>query len=343
MSAPAEAPRSAVALRRVALVFGGGTIESVGVDRLDLAWYIENKQRLTNEEVLARIPELGTIADVEEVAFKKVPSQALTDGDWLELLAALQELFDSDRADGIVVTHGTNTLEETAYFLHLALKSKRPVVVTGAMRPASGVSSDGDLNILNAVAVAASAEAEELGVLVVLNDGIYSARDVTKTSTFRVETFQGRDLGPLGYADADRRVVVYHRPVRRHTHATEFDLAGRTSLPRVDLVTSYVGSDGALIDAAVAAGAQGIVVAGTGAGKATPGEDEAVKRALAAGVAVCMSTRVGSGRVARSPGLERARIVAADNLVPWKARVLLSLGLTVTSDADDLQRMFETY
>lgn len=335
-----EAPRAA---RRVALVFGGGTIESLGVDRLDLAWYIENKQRLTNEEVLARIPELATIADVEEVPFKKVPSQALTDADWLELLRMLQELLDTGRADGVVVTHGTNTLEETAYFLHLTLRSPRPVVVTGAMRPPSGVSSDGDLNILNAVAVAASDEAVDAGVLVVLNDTIHSARDVTKTSTFRVETFQARDLGPLGYADADRRVLLYHRPARPHTHATEFDVAGRTSLPRVDVVTSYVGSDGTLIDAAVAAGAAGVVVAGTGAGKPTPGDEEAMRRALEAGVAVCMSTRVGSGRVARSPGLTRSGIVAADNLVPWKARVLLSLALTVTDDADAIQRMFDTY
>jgi L-asparaginase len=211
------------------------------------------------------------------------------------------------------------------------------------MRPSSGVSADGDLNLINAVRVAADPTARGAGVLVVLNDTILGARDVTKTATYRVETFQGRDLGPLGYADSDGRVLFYHRPARPHTTATVFQASEITELPRVDVVVSYIGADGALIDAAVAAGARGLVSAGTGAGRPTPAELDALARAAEAGVVVCQGTRVGSGRTLRSPGLKRKGWVASDNLQPWKARVLLALALNRTSDLDEIQSYFDTY
>ncbi len=329
-------------LPRVALIFTGGTIDSVGTDRLDLAWYIEAGKRLADGELVGRIPELAQIAHTEEVPFRRLPSHALTAKDLLDLNRTVHALLEG-RADGVVITHGTNTLEETAYFLTLTLKTDKPVVLVGAMRPASGLSADGYLNLLNAVRVAAAPEARGRGVLVVLNDTIYAARDVTKTATYRVQAFQGRDLGPLGYADADGRVVFYHAPARKHTTQTEFDVRGLDDLPRVDVVLSYIGADGTMIDAAVAAGAQGIISAGTGAGRPTPAEDAALERAHQQGVVIVQSTRVGSGRVVRSPGLRRRGWVAADNLVPWKAKVLLALGLTVTRDPDRLQAMFEQY
>ena len=182
-----------------------------------------------------------------------------------------------------------------------------------------------------------------MGVLVVLNDTIHSARDVTKTATYRVETFQGRDLGPLGYADNDGRVMYYHRPVRAHTTASQFQLEAGVALPRVDVVVSYLGADATMIDAAVAAGARGIVSAGTGAGRPTPAEDAALQRASEAGVLICQGTRVGSGRAVRSPGLKRRGWVASDNLQPWKARILLRLALAATSDPDEIQQMFDSY
>jgi L-asparaginase len=333
-------------LPRVALIVTGGTIDSVGVDRLDLAWYIEAGKRLQEGELLERLPELSQVAAVEEVPFRRIPSQAITFGDWIDLVRVIHDTFQNDRADGVVITHGTNTLEETAYFLHLTLKTDRPVVVVGSMRPSSGLSADGYLNVLNAVRVAGDAGSRGMGVLVVLNDTIHSARDVTKTATYRVETFQGRDLGPLGYSDADGRVLYYHRPVRPHTTETVFDveeLAAFGELPRVDIVVSYVGADGSAIDAAVAAGARAIISAGTGAGRPTPGEDEALQRARDKGVLICQSTRVGSGRTVQSPKARERGDIGADNLVPWKARVLLTLGLTNTSDAQDLQRLFDTY
>lgn len=330
-------------LPRIALVVTGGTIDSVGADRLDLAWYIENDRRLDAGELVASVPELAGVAAVEEAPFRRLPSHALADRDWLDLAELLHEVLERGRADGAVVTHGTNTLEETAYFLNLVLKTDRPVVVVGSMRPASALSADGYLNLLNAVRVAAAPESRGCGVLAVMNDRIYGARDLTKTATYRVEAFQGRDLGPLGFADADGRVRYYHRTVKPHTTGTEFDVGGLESLPRVDVVVSHAGADGAMIDASVAAGARGIVCAATGAGRPTPAQDEALERARRRGVAVCIGSRVGSGRVARSPSLRARGVVAADNLQPWKARVLLALALSVTDDPDSIQRMLDTY
>jgi L-asparaginase len=332
------------ALPRIGLILTGGTIDSVGADRLDLAWYIEAGKRLGNGELLAQLPELSNIAAVQEIPFRRLPSQALVDRDWLDLVRKIHEIFDRDQADGIVITHGTNTLEETAYFLNLTLKTDKPVVIVGSMRPSSAISADGYLNVLNAVRVAADRASRGLGCLVVLNDTIFNGRDVTKNSTYRVQAFQSRDLGPLGFADADGKVVYYHRPTRKHTVETEFDVRSAQSLPRVDVVLSYVGADGIMIEAAANAGAKGIVSAATGAGRPTPLEDEAFDRAYAEkGVLMCLSSRVASGRVVRSPGLAKRGFVAADNLQPWKARILLSLALAKTNDAADIQRMFDTY
>jgi L-asparaginase len=333
-------------LPRVAWIATGGTIDSVGVDRLDLAWYLEAGKRLPEGELFALLPELEQVATVSEAPFRRIVSQAMTFADWIDLVNLIHGIFERDEADGIVISHGTNTLEETAYFLHLTLKTDQPVVIVGAMRPSSGLSADGYLNVLNAVRVAGDPQSRGKGVLVVLNDTIHSARDVTKTATYRVETFQDRDLGPLGYADADKRVLYYHAPVRPHTTATEFSvdaLGDGTNLPRVDIVVSYVGADGTQVDAAVAAGAKAIVSAGTGAGRPTPGEDAALARARERGVLVCQATRVGSGRTVQSPKAKERGDIGADNLVPWKARILLTLGLVRTRDAQELQRLFDTY
>jgi L-asparaginase len=331
-------------LPKVALIITGGTIDSVGKDRLDLAWYIEAGKRLKDGELLEQLPELKQIAEVAEFPFRRLPSHALVDKDWLDLVRTIHQIFDENKADGIVITHGTNTIEETAYFLNLVLKTDKPVVVVGSMRPSSAISADGYLNVVNAIKVAADPNSKGSGCLLVMNDTIYNGRDVTKNATYRVEAFQSRDLGPLGYADGDGKVVYYHQPVRKHTLNTDFDVGSLDSLPRVDIVVSYVGADGTMIEAASKAGAKGIVSAGTGAGRPTPAEDAAFDKCFKeTGMIMCLSSRVASGRVVRSPGLTKRGFVASDNLPPWKARLLLSLALTKTRNADEIQRMFDTY
>ena len=333
-----------VALPRVAVLLTGGTIDSVGSHRLDLAWYIEAGKRLAAGELLGELPELQSIASVQEISFRRLPSHALIDKDWLDLLRSVHAIFADDTADGMVITHGTNTIEETAYFLNLTLKTDKPVVVVGPMRPASAVSADGYLNVINAIRVAADHNARGRGCLLVMNDTIFNGRDVTKNATYRVDAFQSRDLGPLGFADADGKVIFYHQPLRKHTIDTEFDVQYLRVLPRVDIVVSYVGADGMMIEAAANAGAKGIVSAGTGAGRPTPAEDAAFDRAFREkGTLMCLCSRVASGRVVRSPGLAKRGFVTGDNLPPWKARILFSLALTKTDDADEIQHMFDTY
>src|SRR5574342_992838 len=223
-------------LPKVALIITGGTIDSVGKDRLDLAWYIEAGKRLGDGELLQQLPELKSIAEVAEIPFRRLPSHALVDKDWLDLVRTIHSIFDQDKADGIVITHGTNTIEETAYFLNLVLKTDKPVVVVGSMRPSSAISADGYLNVVNAVKVAADPSSKGRGCLLVMNDTIFNGRDVTKNATYRVEAFQSRDLGPLGYADGDGKIVYYHQPTRKHTENTKFALRSLQWLPRVDSV-----------------------------------------------------------------------------------------------------------
>ena len=325
---------------RIAMILTGGTIDSVGASRLDIAWYYETGNRLDDGALVEQLAELEEFADVEQFPFRRLSSYALTTADWLELARSINSIVKDDRYDGVVVTHGTNTMEETAYFLHLTIGTPKPVVLVGAMRPASALGADGLLNLVRAVQVAGAQQARTHGVLVVMNDAVFAARDVTKTAAFRVNAFAGPDLGPLGYADADGSIVFYHRHLRVPTDEPPFDLTFDT-LPRVDVVVSYVGADGAMVDAAVAAGARGIVSAGTGAGRPTPAEDQALDRAIANGVVVCQSSRVGSGRLPRSPDAVRRGLVAADNLQPWKARVLLALALTRTADAAEIQPLFD--
>ena len=332
-----------MSLPRVAVVTTGGTIDSVGADRLDLAAYLETGVRLEPGALLAGVSaELATIASVTEVPFRRLRAHAITDADLAELVALVRGLLDRGDADGVVITHGTNTLEETAWLLHLVVADSAPIVLTGAMRPASALSADGPLNLVNAVRVAASAAARGLGVLAVLDDTIHGARDVTKANTLRTSAFADGSSGSLGRVDGDGRVVLGHRPARGAALRGAFAGVDPGALPRVDVVVSYQGADGALIDASVAAGSLGIVSAGTGAGYPTPDEVAALERACAAGVVVCQASRVGSGRVPRVPSLVSRGWVAADDLQPWKARILLRLALAAgVTDAAALQVLID--
>ncbi|HYF08310.1 MAG TPA: asparaginase, partial [Acetobacteraceae bacterium] len=234
---------------RIAVIGTGGTIASVGVGPLDIQNYTANETILDAAGLVARVPELLDVAEVRPVAFRAVPSTRIAYDEWRELVLACDRLVAEDPGlAGIVVTHGTASLEETAYFLSLTLKVSIPVVVLGAQRPATALSGDGPMNLLNAVRVAASPEARGLGVLVVMNDEIHAAREVTKTSTFRLQTFRTPDFGALGHADGDA-IAFYRRPLRRAYPETEFDVRALDALPRVDIAYTYAGADGAAIRA----------------------------------------------------------------------------------------------
>ena len=330
--------------RRVALIGTGGTISSIGRGSLDLWEYMDTGRKAEPDELLVRFPEVAEAAEIVSVRFRSVGSTAIGPGDWLALTAAVHDAVGREAPlDGVVITHGTATLEETAYFLHLTLKVDATVVLVGSQRPATGLSSDAGLNLLNAVLVAGAPEARGLGVLVLLNDEIQTARDVTKTSTLRLEAFRSHDLGMLGYADPDGRVAIYRRPSRRHAPDTEFDVRGRTELPRVDIAASYAGADGAAVRAFVAAGARAIVSASLPPGVTTPAETEALLEARARGVLIVVSSRAGSGRVLPRTLLRQQGLVVADNLTPQKARVLAMLALTRTDDPSEVQRFFDEY
>ena len=337
---------SSSSLPRVAIIGTGGTIASVGRHNLELVEYITYKRKLDVHELLARVPEAERVAEVVPIAYAALSSTSIEPAHWLEISERIHSLVEEDPdLDGIVLTHGTATLEETAYFLSLTLKVDRTVVVTGAQRPASGVGTDAFLNIVNALRVAGSEAARGLGVVVMLNDEIHAAREVTKTSTQRLQTFRTPDFGALGHADADL-VAIYRRPVRRRAPDTEFDVRGTTAseLPRVDVSLSYAGADGADIDAYVSAGARGIVVAGFAPGLNTKGQVNALERAHEAGVVLVQSSRVGSGRVPALAGDQQLPDpIVADNLAPWKARILLMLALRETRERDEIRRMFATY
>jgi len=330
--------------RRVALIGTGGTISSIGRDSLDIWEYMDTSRKAEPDELLQRFPEVAAAAEIVPIRLRAVGSTAIGPSDWLALVDAVHDAIAREAPlDGVVITHGTATLEETAYFLHLSLKVDATVVVVGAQRPATGLSSDAGLNLLNAVRVAGAPEARGLGVLVLLNDEIQTARDVTKTSTLRLETFRSPDLGMLGYADPDGRVAIYRRPSRRHAPDTEFDVQGHSALPRVDIAISYAGADGSAIRAFVGAGARAIVSASLPPGVTTPAETEALLEARGRGVTVVLSSRAGSGRVLPRALLRRQGFVVADNLTPQKARVLAMLALTRTDDASEIQRMFDEY
>lgn len=328
---------------KVAFIGTGGTIASIGATTRELQDYGANGVMLQAEELVARVPELAEVAEVIAVRFAAVPSPNIYFRDWQALVGLCDRLV-AEHPDlaGIVIGHGTASLEETAYFLGLTLKVAIPVVVVGSQRPASAVSTDANMNLLNAVRVAADPGSRGLGVLVMLNDEIHAAREVTKTSTLRLQTFRTPDFGVLGHADGDA-VAYYRKPVRKVAPETEFDIRGLETLPRVDIAYAYTGADGAAVRAFVAAGAKGIISAGFAPGFAGPGDFPALCEAVEAGVVVMQCTRAGSGRTFKGKRLREAGFLITDNLNPQKARLLLALALTVTTDPAEIERIFLTY
>lgn len=327
---PGDLSAQAETRPRVVVITTGGTIAS------------RPGGSLAGDSLVAAVPEVLHHAEVRVEEIYRIGSSQMTPEHWLTLSRRINELFQTDPAlAGIVVTHGTDTLEETAFFLNLTVHDRRPVVLVGSMRSADAISADGPANLVNGVRVAATPEAEGHGVLVVLNEDIAAARDVWKTHNQRVETFRSPELGFLGYVDPD--AVVFHRKaLRPHTVDSPFRVDDARSLPRVAIVGDYTGAESRQILDAVRAGADGLVVTTFAGGRMSPGTRQGVRAAVEAGVPVVLASRVPGGRIVGDPAAPLGALLAAD-LLPHKARILLMLALLETRDTDELRRLFRTF
>ncbi|MDB5921694.1 MAG: L-asparaginase, partial [Betaproteobacteria bacterium] len=331
------------ALPLVWLLSTGGTIAGQGASSTSLTEY--RGSTLLGSELLASVPEIARYAEVRVEQVANVSSPNMTVEVWRSLAQRIDSIFSADpRVAGIVITHGTSTLEETAYFLHLTVRHDRPVVVVGSQRPATAISADGPLNLLNAVRTAAAPQARGKGVLVVMNDEINGAREVTKSNTYRVETFRSGELGFLGYVDEDR-VTFYRMSTRRHTVDSEFDVLNLANFPRVEMVASYADSSVAPLHALAREGVDGIIIAAPGAGSLSDAEVAAIKEVLARPGApiVVRSSRTGNGRVTRRKAFDALGLIPSDNLSPQKARILLMLALSKTREPEEIARIFDEY
>ena len=328
-------------MANIKILATGGTI--AGSAQLSTATTGYKAGALGIDELLNAVPEIKDFANVTGEQICSIDSKDMTDDIWLKLAARINEIFARDDVDGIVITHGTDTLEETAYFLNLTVHSSKPVVLTGAMRPATAISADGSMNLLNAVRVAASPESIGKGVLVALNDEINSAREVTKTNTLTLSTFKSPEIGLLGYVNAGTP-EFYRMSTRRHTINSEFNLRGIKNLPHVKIIYGHAGDDGIFVDAAIRAAVDGIVYAGTGNGSIHAHAEKFLARATSKGIVVVRSSRVGGGTVipAEKSYVDN-KFLDGDNLSPQKARILLQLALTKTKNLSEIQRMFKQY
>lgn len=333
-----------VAKPNVAVLATGGTIASRGANSLALTDYGKGAglAPVGIQALVAAVPEIEKFATISGEQVFNVGSSKLSIENWLALAQRTNEILASKDVDGVVITHGTDTLEETAYFLNLVVKSSKPVVLVGSMRPSTGLSADGPLNLVNAVALAASPAARDKGVMVSMNDVISSAFGVMKTNTTNVATFRSPDGAELGYMQNAVPVFI-SAPAKKHTAHSEFDISGLKSLPRVDVNFTTLGSDGLLVDAAVAAGAKGIVNAGLGHANMPVATMNSLVAAKAKGLAIVVGSRVPTGIVTPTGQFTQAGFVSAMMHSAQKSRILLMLALTRTSDPQQIQRIFNEY
>src|SRR6478672_1542068 len=328
-------------LPNVVVLATGGTIAGAAASDVQAGY---TSGQVGVEQLLAAVPQAKKLANLRGEQISNIGSQDMNDEVWIKLATRLNELLAMPDVAGVVITHGTDTIEETAYFLNLVVKSRKPVVLTAAMRPSTALSADGPLNYYNAVAVAANKDAAGRGVLVVVNDWVHGASSLTKTSTTAVQTFLSPVRGLIGTI-AYGVPEWYRGPVGKNTMSSEFSVTKSTVLPRVDIIMASENMDGALINAAAAAGAKGIVIAGVGNGNLTAPAVKALAAQAAKGVVAVRSTRVTTGEVGRNVEVkdDSLNFVASLGLNPQKARVLLRLALLKTSDPKTIQRYFDEY
>jgi len=327
--------------RHVILLATGGTIAGAGASATRAPYATG---RVTVDAMMAAVPQLADLAAVEGEQIANVGSQDMTFDIMIALAKRINERLRETDVSGVVVTHGTDTMEETAFFLNLTVKSRKPVVMTGAMRPATALSADGPLNLYNAVAVAADPRAAGRGVLVVMNDRIHGAHSLTKTNTTSVETFLSPINGLMGTVNYGQ-CQYFRQSSRQHTDASVFSLAVGGALPRVDILYACADMPADLVDCSVARGARGIVIAGDGNGNMNAVTLSHAARAAAEGIVIVRSSRVPTGTVSRNVEIDddRLRFIVSDELNPAKARILLMLALLEARSLDDLQQLFYTY
>jgi L-asparaginase len=330
-------------LPNVIILATGGTIAGAGTSATGSA-YTSGQVKI--EAMIDAVPNIRSLANLSGEQLANVGSQDMSVEVWLKLANRINELLAKDDVDGIVITHGTDTQEETAYFLNLVVKSDKPVVLTGSMRPSTALSADGPLNMFNAVAVAADPAAKGYGVMVVMNDEIHAAHDVKKMISTPVQTFESPQEGMIGTVIFGE-IIWFHKPHGRHTTNSEFSVDGLKSLPRVDIVYMCADASPDLIDLMVKAGAKGIVIAGVGDGNMNAGTLEAAKRATAKGIPVVRATRVPIGAVLINGEVVDPDYgtVSSDELNPQKARILLMLALSDNKkrSREELQELFINY
>ena len=319
----------------------GGTIAGSGSGALDTSY---TSGTVTVDKLIAAVPEINKIATIKGEQISNIGSQEMNNEVWFKLANRVNELLTSGKADGIVITHGTDTMEETAYFLNLVVKSDKPIVMVGAMRNSGSLSADGPLNIYNAVNVAMCKKAVGKGVMVVMNDEIHAAREVTKTNTTAVDTFKSPNSGKIGTVFYGN-VKFYMNPVRKHTVNSAFDITKIKELPRVDIIYSHSNDNPDFVNLAVKNGAKGIINAGMGNGNPFPSALEALGEAVKGGVVVVRDSRVGNGETTLNGEVDDGKygFLASDNLNAQKARVLLMLALTQTTDKAKIQELFLTH
>ena len=325
-------------LPTVVVLATGGTIAGVGD-----AGKTTNYQagQLDVGTLVASAAGITDIANVRGVQVCNVGSDDITDAYWIQIAETINELAADDAVSGFAITHGTDTLDETAYFLTLAVKTDKPVVITGAMRPSTATSADGPMNLYETIACAASEDSRGRGCLVVFSDGIYSGRDVQKVNTFKTDAFSGRDKGCLGYM-LDGAPQYYNATTRNHTLDTEFDVTDLDALPSVAVAYFNIDADPGVLNYYVENGAKGIVIAGAGAGCYSGLWNDAVKGLADTGIPVIRCSRIGNGLITQDDYFE-GNVILGGDLAPQKAVVLLRLALTVTTDLDEIAEMFKTY
>lgn len=338
----AAATAQAQNLPNVVILATGGTIAGTGATSTTTVGYTAAKVGV--DALIAAVPELKKVANVRGEQVMQIASENMNNDAWLKLAKRVNTLLAQSDVDGIVITHGTDTIEETAYFLDLVVKSKKPVVIVGAMRPSTAISADGPINLYNAVLLAGSKEAIGKGVLVTLNDQINAGREVTKTNTSTMDTFKTPELGFLGYIQGSKP-YFYRQSTRKNTTDTPFDIMNLDKLPQVDIVYGYANMNPIALNAFVAAGAQGIIHAGVGDGSLNNTVVPSLTEARKKGVVIVRSSRVGQGIVARNGEADDDKLdfVVSDTLNPQKARILLMLALTKTTDTKEIQKMFWEY